>query len=187
MDAHLTWNDQIDAVCKKLVFIISRLSRLRHVLAPRILMYIYQGIIQPRFDYALTIWGFTSQYNLSKVQRLQNRAARIITGEFDYVRGIDIANNLKWMNVIQRRDYFIHGMSPSYLSDCITMYNEIAVMGTRASTSSYLVSVPRAPLALFENSFAYRGPVIWNALPEHVRKYNTLHTFKKALREHVMS
>ena len=27
--AHLTWNDQIDAVCKKLVFIISRLSRLR--------------------------------------------------------------------------------------------------------------------------------------------------------------
>ena len=55
LDAHLTWNDQIDAVCKKLVFIISRLSRLSHVLAPRILMHIYQGIIQPRFDYALTM------------------------------------------------------------------------------------------------------------------------------------
>ena len=55
LDAHLTWNDQVDAVCKKLVFIISRLSRLRHVLAPRMLMYIYQGIIQPRFDYALTM------------------------------------------------------------------------------------------------------------------------------------
>ena len=58
LDAHLTWNDEIDAVCKKLVFIISRLSRLRHVLAPQMLMYIYQGIIQPRFDDALTIWGF---------------------------------------------------------------------------------------------------------------------------------
>ena len=76
------------------------------------------------------------------MQRLQNRAARIITGEFDYihVRGIDIVKYLKWMNVIQRRDYFvalsmfkcIHGMSPSYLSDCITMYNEIAVRDTRA-------------------------------------------------------
>ena len=43
------------------------------------------------------------------MQRLQNRAARIITGEFDYihVRGIDIVKNLKWMNVIQRRDYFV--------------------------------------------------------------------------------
>ena len=111
-------------------------------------MYIYQGIIQPRFDYALTIWGFTSKYNLSKVKRLQTRAARIITGEFDYihVRGIDIVKNLKWMNVIQRRDYFvalsmfkcIHGMSPSYLSDCVTTYNEIAVRDTRASTSSNL-------------------------------------------------
>ena len=45
LDAHLTWNDQIDAVCKELVFIISQLSRLRHVLAPRIFMYIYQCII----------------------------------------------------------------------------------------------------------------------------------------------
>ena len=111
-----------------------------------------------------------------KVQRLQNRVARIITGDVDYVhvRGIDIVKNLKWMDVIQRRDYFvalsvfkcIHGMSPSYLSDSITMYNEIAVRDTTASTSSNLVIVPHAPLALFENSFAYRGPVIWNALPD---------------------
>ena len=133
-------------------------------------MYIYQGIIQPRFDYALTIWGFTSQYNLSKVQRLQNRAARIITGEFDYihVRGIDIVKNLKWMNVIQRRDYFvalsmfkcIHGMSPSYLSDCITMYNEIAVRDTGAFTSSYLVSVPHAPL-LFSRILSRIGALLY--------------------------
>ena len=147
-------------MCKKLVFIISRLSRLRHVLAPRILTYIYQGIIQHRFDYAITIWGFTSKYNLAKVQRLQNRVARNITGDFDYVhvRGMDIVK--KWMNVIQRRDYFvalsvfkcIHGMSPSYMCDCITMYNEIAVRDTGASTSSNFVIVPHAPLALVENS-----------------------------------
>ena len=128
------------------------------------------------------------------MQRLQNRAARIITGDFDYVhvRGIDIVNNLKWMNVIQRRDYFvalsvfkcIHGMSPSYLSDCMTMYDEIAVRDTRESTSSNLVTVPHALLALFGNYFAYRGPAI---LPEHIRKCNNLHTFKKALRAHVMA
>ena len=80
-----------------------------------------------------------------------------------------------------------HGMSPSYLSDCITMYNEIAVRDTRASTSSNLVIVPHAHIALFENYFAYRGPAIWNALPEHIRKCNNLHTFKKALRAHAMT
>ena len=84
LDAHLTWNSQFDAVCKKLVFAIFRLGRLRHVIAPTIMLPIHLGIIQPRLDYALTLWGFTSQLNLSRVQRLQNRAARIITGNFDY-------------------------------------------------------------------------------------------------------
>ena len=67
------------------------------------------------------------------------------------------------------------------------MYNEIAVRDTRASTSSNLVIVLHAPLALFEKSFAYRGPAIWNALPEHIRKCNNLHTLQKALRAHVMT
>ena len=34
LDAHLTWNSQIDAVCKRLVFDIFRLGRLRNVIAP---------------------------------------------------------------------------------------------------------------------------------------------------------
>ena len=34
LDNHLTWNSQIDAVCKKLVFAIFRLSRLRNAIAP---------------------------------------------------------------------------------------------------------------------------------------------------------
>ena len=77
---------QIYAVFKKLVFTVSRLSRLKNVLAMHILIYIYQSIVQPQVDYAITIWGFTSKLNISEVQRLQNRAARIITaltGNFD--------------------------------------------------------------------------------------------------------
>ena len=34
LDAHLTWNSQIDEVCKKLVLTIFRLSRLRNRIAP---------------------------------------------------------------------------------------------------------------------------------------------------------
>ena len=37
------------------------------------------------------------------------RGTEIITGNFDYVnvRGIDIVERLKWMNVIERRDHFV--------------------------------------------------------------------------------
>ena len=57
LDAHLTWNSQIDAVCKKLVFAIFRLGRLRNAIAPNIMLRIYQCIIQPRLDYAILLYG----------------------------------------------------------------------------------------------------------------------------------
>ena len=37
-------------------------------------------------------WGYRTAHNTNKVQQLQNRAARILTGKYDYVntRGIDL-------------------------------------------------------------------------------------------------
>ena len=91
IDNVLSWDMQTDRISKKLVFIISRMSRLKPVLRSHMLMYIYTSIIQPKIDYAISIWGYTTAHNINKVQRLQNRAARILTGNYDYVntRGID--------------------------------------------------------------------------------------------------
>ena len=77
------------------------------------------------------------------------------------------------MNVVQRRDYFfalsmckcIHGLSPVYLSDLITMSNDIAIRPTRASSFD-MVMVPRVILDITKRSYSYCGPVIWNALPK---------------------
>ena len=56
------------------------------------------------------------------------------------------------MNVIERRDYVvaltvfkcIRGMAPTYISDCNTICNEVAVRDTRNSTSANLVTLPYA-------------------------------------------
>ena len=38
---------------------------------------------------------------------MQNRAARLITNNFDFnTREIDIVRDLGWLNITQRRDYF---------------------------------------------------------------------------------
>ena len=44
------------------------------------LMLIYTRIIQPKFEYAITIWRYTCDNNIHNIQRLQNRTARIVTG-----------------------------------------------------------------------------------------------------------
>ena len=109
IDCTLSWDLQIDILCKKLFFIISKLSRLKAVIPSYLLLLVYASMIQPKIDYAISIWGYTSRHNLNKIQRLQNRAARIITGNHDYVntRGIELVKTLKWMCVSQRRYYFM--------------------------------------------------------------------------------
>ena len=83
IDNALSWDIQTDSISKKLVFIISRLSMLKPVLPSHMLKYIYTSIVQPKIDYAISIWRYTTAHNINKVQRLQNRAARILMGKYD--------------------------------------------------------------------------------------------------------
>ena len=187
IDNVLSWNLQIDGISKKLVFIM---SRLKPVLPSQMLMYIYTSIIHPKIDYAISIWGYTTAHNINKVQRLQNRAAIIWTGNLDYVntRGIDLVKTLGLMNVSQRRDYFmiimmfksIHGLVPDYICDEITTQRDITVRTTR-STVNNNVHVPHIILESCKNAFAYRGPVLWIALPENIKKCKTVNCFKQSL------
>ena len=39
---------------------------------------IYKGIVEPNFDYCCSVWGSCGTTKLNKVQKLQNRAARIV-------------------------------------------------------------------------------------------------------------
>ena len=128
-----------------------------------------------------------SDNNLHKIQRLQNRAARSVTGNYDYLttRGTELVRRLRWMCVAQRRDYFmsilmyksIHGMAPAYLCNEITLHSEIAERTTR-SVNDTNVFVPYAHLESFKNSFTHRGPIVWNSLPDYIKTCRTLHSFK---------
>ena len=93
------------------------------------------------------------------------------------------------MSVSQRRDYFmsilmfklIHGLAPDYMCDEINMQCDIAERSTRSLNFNNTV-VPYVSLESFRNYFAYKGPVLWNALPLSIKKCETLASFKKCLK-----
>ena len=97
---------------------------------------------QSKLEYGLTIWGCTTDTNLGKIQRIQSLAARIITGNFDYIhsRGVDIVRSLHLQTVKESRNYFlrvlmfkcIHGLAPNYLRNDVTMYVDIHGYDTRS-------------------------------------------------------
>ena len=84
IDSHLSWNAQVEKVCKKLGSRVAMLQRMRGTFSSAQLNTLYFSFVQPHVDYALSVWGNTTQQNLQRVQRHLNRSARIVSNNFDF-------------------------------------------------------------------------------------------------------
>ena len=64
---------------------------------------IYNSLIQPIFDYCDVVWDNLSSTSAQRLQKLQNRAARVITQQGYDVRSNDLRKELGWDTLEQRR------------------------------------------------------------------------------------
>ena len=67
---------------------------------------IFKGLIEPHFDYSSVVWdGLSdlSQQLSEKLQKLQNRAARVITKTSYNTNSSYLLNSLSWDNLSVRR------------------------------------------------------------------------------------
>ena len=193
IDQNLTWNEHVSLLCRSLAFKISHLRRIKRMVSTQMLTTVYNSIIQPTIDYAITVWGHTTAENLGKIQRLQNLAARIILNNFDYVnsRGIDLVKQLKWMNVSERFLYFekllifkcIYGMVPDYLENGIMMDIELRDVNTRSHDMNVYIPFPTNELA--KRSLYYSGAKNWNSLPSYIKESTSIEVFKKNLKRNI--
>ena len=183
IDNNLSWDMQCDKLCRHISGKIAVLRRIRSFIKPSIMKSIYDRTVQPVIDYGCSVWYNTTCKNLEK---LQNYAARIISGNFDYinVRSIPLIRSLKWMTISERCEYFtamlmfkaINGLVPNYLSDSIAMASEAHDWDTRLS-ESLDAHIPSHNSSALKRSFIYNGSVLWNALPEEIKASDSLFTF----------
>ena len=98
IDENLTWNDHIDKLAKKIASSIAALKRVRQFVPPSTLC-IYNALIQPHFDYCSVVWGNCSIKLSDKLQKLHNRAARVLTySSFDTDASL-LFESLGWKNL----------------------------------------------------------------------------------------
>ena len=121
------------------------------------------------------------------MQRLQNHAARLILGNFDYInfRGIELVESLGLYTIEEKRDYFlamlmfksIHGIAPAYLCNQIVMSFDINGYDTRGADGMN-VYLPTLKKDIYKNSFLYKRGPVWNRRPDVVDDSTNLETFK---------
>ena len=103
IDDKLKWEDQIDSISKKVSRGIGAIKLIKPYVPKKCLSQVYNALVQPYFDYCSLVWQNCKLELQSKLQKLQNRAARIITGDNWEIRSKDVLNKLNWLPLNQRR------------------------------------------------------------------------------------
>ncbi len=105
IDENLLWGNHIDHVTKKVLTGLYFLKRSSNILPKNIQSMLYKTIIAPHFDYCNVVWGRCHKSLFNKLQVLQNRAAKIITGMRRYDSGSLALNELNWKNLNEKLYY----------------------------------------------------------------------------------
>ena len=78
IDQRLSWKSNTENICKKITSGISAISRVKPFVNKDTLISIYNAIFSPHFDYCCEVWDVFGETQSKRLQKLQNRAARII-------------------------------------------------------------------------------------------------------------
>jgi hypothetical protein len=80
MDERLSWDKYIYSICSKVGAGIGAMRRVKPFVPLSTTKMLYNAIIQPYFDYCGPLWDNCRIGLKDRLQKYQNRAARVITG-----------------------------------------------------------------------------------------------------------
>ena len=107
-------------------------------------------------------------------EKFQNRSARIVCKLYDFAySGLSLVKSNGSLNVRHRRDFLyctlihkcIYGIAPNYLSDNLTLYDDVQSSRITRQSTQLLLHVPFVKHSFCQKSFSVYGPFIWNTLP----------------------
>ena len=187
VDETLSWEAHISEVVSKVAKVLAALRRLRPICPQSTLVTIYKSLILLHLDYCSAVWGCIGNGLSQKLEKLQNRAARIITGSSWDARSAPILNALKWNSLADRRAKqlkslmfkTVNNLVPEYLSDKFASVNTIHRHNLRGAQHNLFI--PRPNTEALKKSFRYRGAVTWNSLSAEAKQATTLNSFYFAI------
>ena len=188
IDENLSWKAHITHISKKISSGIGALKRLRPFVSTDTAIKIYNSLIRPHFDYCSPVWDGMCGLLNDKLQKLQNRAARVILKcGYDTSSSV-LLDRLGWDNISlsfkKQKAVMMHkvvnDLTPAYLNEMFTNTDT----GYTLRNNENKLQLPKPRTDYLKRSFCYDGAAVWNKLPENIRTTSSLRVFRKKLKKH---
>ncbi|KAK3092504.1 hypothetical protein FSP39_003753 [Pinctada imbricata] len=181
------WTSHIDDIVTKVSKLIAVFRKIKYKLNRNTLNKMYLTFIRPHLEYACEVWDNITINDSNRLEKLQNEAARIVTGLPKYCSLNSLYSELSWETLKKRREkqklgimYKIkNGLVPDYLSDILPP--EVHENTPYNLRNSHNIQQLNTRLNLYKNSFFPATIKLWNDLPLDTRNSTSINTFKRKL------
>jgi hypothetical protein len=102
LDKHLSFDEQVDNVCKSAYFHIRALRHIRESLPDDVTKTVACSIVSSRLDFCNALYYNLSSVNLAKLRRVQNILARVVLRKRKYDHITPALVHLHWLPIKYR-------------------------------------------------------------------------------------
>ena len=151
-DQMLTMVNFINHKIKVASYHLRRIGSIRKYITAGICHKLVVALVTSNIDYSNGLLGGLAAKDVDRLQRLQNRAARLVTRSKAAMHIPPIRKDLHWLPIQERINYkiivtvykCIHGLAPNYLSSILTTRTrDNRLRQNRCSMNLTLIPVPK--------------------------------------------
>ena len=170
-DEHATMDHQISNICRSTHFHLRNINSIRSLLTDKATTQLIHSLVTSRIDYCNSLLYGLPSNKLSKLQRVQNIACRIVCRTPRAAHITPLLREEHWLPVCQRIRYkillltykAIHNTAPLYICNLVTLHKP-----NRNLRSAYNMELvpPKTKCVTFgDRSFQAAAAKEWNRLP----------------------
>ena len=138
----------------------------------------YKSLVEPLFRYCCPVLGATGNTTLQKLQKLQNRPARIATNSAYDAYTEPLMQALRWPTAMQLIELetakvvykVLHNQAPHHLNMLFHRLSDSCYRKLRTAKTD--LRIPMFRTSYGQKSFEFRGAHIWNNLSSEAKTAN---------------
>ena len=191
-DRYMLFDVHISEMIKKVSGILMFINRLQNTLNKDARLMAVQTLALSHLNYGINIWGTCNTTQLTRVQKIQNFAARIVIGgcsKFDHVT--PLLKELQWLTINKKCifEQCLLGFKviKKHFPEWLVHFPFVRDINNSATRQRNTLYTPRTHTDFASRTHQVRIPQLWNKLPEKIKESTSLHTMKSALKKYLMN